>query len=76
MVKPFLRAMKFKIAKEEKITVKVVNTNTNCYNESTFKLIVSPVPAANSLQELIGCDDNNDGISEYFDSHHVMQAMA
>lgn len=66
-----LNAVTNLIAKEETITVKVVNTNTNCYNESTFKLIVSPVPVANSLQELIGCDDNNDGISEYFDTSKV-----
>jgi len=66
-----LNAVANLIAKEETITVKVVNTNTNCYNESTFKLIVSPVPVANSLQELIGCDDNNDGISEYFDTSNV-----
>jgi hypothetical protein len=24
-----------------------------------------------SLQEIIGCDDNNDGISEYFDTSNV-----
>lgn len=66
-----LNAVANLIAKEETITVKVANTNTNCYNESTFKLIVSPVPVANSLQELIGCDDNNDGISEYFDTSNI-----
>lgn len=59
------------IVKEEIIKVRAININTNCYNESTFKLIVSPVPVANSLQELIGCDDNNDGISEYFDTSNI-----
>lgn len=59
------------IANEEIITVKAVNTDTNCYNEATFKLMVSPIPVANSLQELIGCDDNNDGVSEYFDISNV-----
>ncbi|WP_125718709.1 T9SS type B sorting domain-containing protein [Flavobacterium ustbae] len=59
------------VAKEEIIKVRVINSDTNCSNESTFKLIVSPVPVANSLQQLIGCDDNNDGISEYFDTSNV-----
>ena len=34
-------------------------------------MIVSPIPLANPLQELIGCDDNNDGISEYFDTLNI-----
>jgi hypothetical protein len=55
----------------EKIKVKVINTNTNCYIESSFKLIISVLPKANPLQEIIGCDDNNDGISEYFDTSNV-----
>jgi hypothetical protein len=50
---------------------KVINTNTNCYIESSFKLIISVLPKANPLQEIIGCDDNNDGISEYFDTSNV-----
>jgi hypothetical protein len=50
--------------------VKVINTNTNCYIESSFKLIVSVLPKANSLQEIIGCN-NDDGISEYFDTSNV-----
>ena len=59
------------IINEEKIKVKAINTNTNCYDESSFKLIVSVLPKANPLQEIIGCDDNNDGISEYFDTSNV-----
>ncbi|OXA93501.1 T9SS type B sorting domain-containing protein [Flavobacterium hercynium] len=59
------------VAKEEKIKIKVINTDTNCYNESNFKLIVNSLPTANILDELIGCDDNNDGFSEYFDTSHV-----
>lgn len=70
-----LNAVTNLIAKEEIIKVRAINTNTNCYNESTFKLIVSPVPVANSLQELVGCDDNNDGISEYFDTSNIESAV-
>jgi gliding motility-associated-like protein len=59
------------IAKEEIVKVRVININTNCYNETSFKLIVSTLPIANPLQELLGCDDNNDGISEYFDTSDI-----
>jgi gliding motility-associated-like protein len=66
-----LNAITNLVSKEEIVKVKVINKNTNCYNESTFKLIVSTLPIANSLQELMGCDDNNDGISEYFDTSNI-----
>ena len=70
-----LNAITNLIAREEIIKVKATNTDTNCFNESTFKLIVNPLPVANPLQELIGCDDNNDGISEYFDTSKVESAV-
>ena len=66
-----LNAIPNLIINEEKIKVKVTNTNTNCYSESSFKLIVSALPKANPLQDIIGCDDSNDGISEYFDTSNV-----
>lgn len=66
-----LNAITNLIAKEEIVKLKVINTNTNCYNESTFKLIVSALPIAYPLQELLGCDNNNDGISEYFDTSNI-----
>lgn len=70
-----LNAITNLIPKEETIKVRAINTNTNCFNESVFKLIVNPLPIANTLQELIGCDDNNDGISEYFDTSNVESAV-
>lgn len=63
------------IANEEVVTIKVINTDTNCNKQSTFKLIVNPLPKANLLQEIIGCDDNNDGISEYFDTSNVESSV-
>lgn len=60
-----------KIQYQESITVKLTNKLTNCYNETTFKLVVSPSPIANTLNDIIGCDDNNDGISEYFDTSTI-----
>ncbi len=59
------------IANEEVIRVKAINTDTNCFNETTFKLRVNTLPKANPLQEILGCDDNSDGISEYFDTSNI-----
>lgn len=59
------------IINQEIITVKVINIETNCSSTTSFKLIVSTLPIANNLNDLIGCDDNNDGISEYFDTSNV-----
>jgi gliding motility-associated-like protein len=70
-----LNAITNLIANEEIIKVKLTNTDTNCSGETTFKLIVNPLPKANPLQELLGCDDNNDGISEYFDTSNIEAAV-
>ena len=59
------------ISNQEIITARITNPKTNCYNESSFKLIVAPSPIANTLSNLTGCDDNNDGISEYFDTSEI-----
>ena len=59
------------IPNQEIITVRVINDTTDCYNETTFTLNVNELPVANPLDTLIGCDDNNDGISEYFDTSLV-----
>tara|TARA_R110002051_G_scaffold297564_1_gene363918 strand:+ start:4643 stop:7894 length:3252 start_codon:yes stop_codon:yes gene_type:complete len=59
------------VINEEEITVRIVESVNNCYNETSFKLLVNPLPIANDLNVLIGCDDNNDGISEYFETSGV-----
>jgi gliding motility-associated-like protein len=59
------------VANQETITARVINSQTGCYDETTFNLIVNSVPIANPLEALIGCDDNSDGISEYFDTSLV-----
>lgn len=56
---------------QETITARITDLNSNCYNESTFDLIVNPLPEANQLPTIYGCDDNNDGISEYFDISNI-----
>jgi len=59
------------IPNQETITVKVINTITNCYVETTFRLVVNSLPITTNLETIIGCDDNGDGISEYFDTSSV-----
>lgn len=70
-----LNAIENLVINEEEITVRIINTDTNCYNETTFNLIVSPIPIANALDVIIGCDDNNDGVSEYFDTSNVQDIV-
>lgn len=55
----------------ETITVKATNTETGCYRETTFVIGVTPPPVAKTIDDLTGCDDNNDGISEYFNTSQV-----
>ena len=66
-----LGAVTNKIMNQETITVKATNLVTGCYNETGFKIGVTPPPIANTIGDLTGCDDNNDGISEYFDTSTI-----
>ena len=59
------------VLNQETITARITDPNSDCYNESSFDLIVNPLPEANQLQIVYGCDDNNDGISEYFDTSNI-----
>ncbi|WP_225969321.1 T9SS type B sorting domain-containing protein [Dokdonia sp. PRO95] len=56
---------------QEIITIKATNNQTGCSNETTFNLNVAANPIANDIEILTGCDDNEDGISEYFDTSNV-----
>lgn len=55
------------VLKKDYIRARVININNECFAETNINLITNPLPIANVLPVLIGCDDNNDGISEYFD---------
>lgn len=63
------------VAKEDYITAKVMHAINACISETIIHLIVSPLPIAHPLPILIGCDDTNDGISEYFDTSGVEKAV-
>lgn len=65
-----LPAVENLIINEELITVKVEDNGSLCSNEAVFKLITS-LPIANTLNDLTSCDDNNDGVSEYFDTSTI-----
>lgn len=63
------------VANSDYITAKISHSRNNCLVEKRIKLIVSPLPLVNSLDVLVGCDDNNDGISEYFDTSEIEKKL-
>jgi gliding motility-associated-like protein len=58
-------------ANQDYVIAIVTDTTTNCSSEITINLIIHENPVANQLQIIYGCDNNNDGISEYFDISNV-----
>jgi gliding motility-associated-like protein len=60
---------------KQTLTARISDKNAKCYQEKNFNLLISSKPIANSLTALIGCDDNNDGISEYFDTSNVESSV-
>lgn len=66
-----LPALENVIINEETITLEIESSEQTCSNDIKFKLIVSPSPIAYPLPDLTGCDDSNDGISEYFDTSTI-----
>ncbi|WP_345007967.1 T9SS type B sorting domain-containing protein [Snuella lapsa] len=66
-----LQAVENKKVDIEELKVVVTNTDTGCSAESTFSIIVDFKPRAFDLTDLLGCDDNNDGISEYFNTSNI-----
>ncbi len=63
------------IEDQETINVVVTNTITSCQSEINFDIIVNPLPIANTLTPLIGCDDDGDGISNSFDTSFVIDEV-
>ncbi|MGE6352901.1 FG-GAP-like repeat-containing protein [Flavobacterium sp. NPDC079362] len=63
------------IAGKDFITAKISNLDNDCFVETKINLIASPLPVVNNLSVLIGCDDNNDGISEYFDTSAIEKSV-
>lgn len=45
-------------------TIRVYNqSDLNCYVESNFDLIVTPIPLVNSINDMVSCSENTDGFS-------------
>ncbi|CAL2102445.1 conserved protein of unknown function precursor containing a type B C-terminal secretion signal [Tenacibaculum sp. 190130A14a] len=63
------------VPNQDLIYVRLINSITNCYSEQSVNLKVTPLPIANSLDDLIGCDDNNDGISNSFDTSTIIDQV-
>jgi gliding motility-associated-like protein len=59
------------VPNQDLIYVRLVNSTTDCYSEKSVNLKVNHLPIANTLDDLIGCDDNNDGISNSFDTSTI-----
>lgn len=59
------------IANKDYIRTKIINSQNGCLVEKDINLIVNHLPVVNSLNVLVGCDDDNDGISEYFDTSTI-----
>ncbi|WP_051437540.1 T9SS type B sorting domain-containing protein [Olleya marilimosa] len=54
------------------IFVRVFSDQNDCYFDTTINLIVDDsFPVAHPLDIIFGCDDNNNGVSEYFDTSNV-----
>ncbi len=64
-----------KIKDQETITIRATNTDSNCYNETDFIIGTTAPPNAITLPDLTGCDDNNDGISEFFDTSEIIDQI-
>lgn len=59
----------------ELLTAHVINPNGDCYSEIEFNLVVNPIPELNDEYEIVGCDEDNDGISEYFDTSTIEEVI-
>lgn len=60
---------------QDYITARVIDTSNGCFAETTINLMIHDVPVANPLTPLVACDDNNDGISEYFNTTDIAQMV-
>ncbi|QRM89296.1 T9SS type B sorting domain-containing protein [Lacinutrix sp. WUR7] len=56
---------------EDFVVARVANGINPCFSETTIRLVVDPLPIANTVNTLYACDDNADGISEYFNTSNI-----
>jgi gliding motility-associated-like protein len=53
------------VANQQTIFVRMVNNTTGCFSfQTTFDLIVNPLPVANPVPDLEVCDDDSDGSAQ------------
>ncbi|WP_430408660.1 T9SS type B sorting domain-containing protein [Kordia sp.] len=53
------------------ITARVIDNANECYTDVIINLIINTPPTANALTPLTACDNNNDGISTFFDTSTI-----
>lgn len=63
------------IPNKETIRARIINLDSHCYNETSFNIVVNQLPMVDSLDTLIGCDDNQDGISEFFNTSEIERTI-
>lgn len=63
------------IPNEEILTIRVQNELTGCFSDTTLRLLVGEIPRLGDLTPLFGCDDNDDGISEGFDTSGILETV-
>ena len=68
-------AVRNKVEFEEKITILVRSKYTDCEYKTQIKLVVKPLPIVPDLPPFIACDENGDGIAEYFDTSGLFSKL-
>jgi hypothetical protein len=63
------------VANRQTITATVTNPVTGCTAQTDITLVTQAKPIANALSNITGCDDNGDGISQYFDTSGIEDAI-
>lgn len=53
------------------VNVVLTNEQSNCISEAQVTLNIENNPVANEIEVLYACDDNGDGISEYFNTSNI-----
>lgn len=70
-----LEEVRNKVEFEEKITILVTFKYTDCAYKTQIKLVVKPLPIVPDLPPFTACDENGDGISEYFDTSGLFSKL-
>ncbi|MEM1001891.1 MAG: T9SS type B sorting domain-containing protein, partial [Bacteroidota bacterium] len=57
------------------LTVRINDIGNQCVQEESFNLITESITILHTIYPIIACDDNGDGISEYFDTSNIEEQL-